>query len=449
MNITQENVDALNAVLKVEVEEKDYADKVNQFLKKQQKTAAMQGFRPGKVPFGLIKKMYGVNAKVEEIQKVINEGIFKYIEDEKLDVLGQPLPKEDEQQIDWSAQKEFTFQYELGLSPEINVKLTANKKFTSYDIQPDENLIDKYVEEITMRYGTVGTGDIVEEKDIVVADIAELENGELKEGGLAKLANVSIERVTDDFKKKLLGLAPDAELKVDIAEVYGPGSEAATLLDVTEQDIEAAGNEFQFKVVSISRMQPAELNQELFDKVYGVGTVETIEDFRKKLSEEAKGMLDGQGKSKLRNDIVEYLLDSVKFDLPDSFLKKFIQATAKEPVTMEQIEADYDQHSSTFRWQLIENKLIQENDIKVEEVEVKNKAKEMIAANFKQFGQEVPAEELDNYAANVLAKQEERQRMYNEIYSDKILELVSSKCKLESKEITYDDFVKLAAKKNS
>ena len=247
----------------------------------------------------------------------------------------------------------------------------------------------------------------------------------------------------------MLGLAPDAELKVDIAEVYGPGSEAATLLDVTEQDIEAAGNEFQFKVVSISRMQPAELNQELFDKVYGVGTVETIEDFRKKLSEEAKGMLDGQGKSKLRNDIVEYLLDSVKFDLPDSFLKKFIQATAKEPVTMEQIEADYDQHSSTFRWQLIENKLIQENDIKVEEVEVKNKAKEMIAANFKQFGQEVPAEELDNYAANVLAKQEERQRMYNEIYSDKILELVSSKCKLESKEITYDDFVKLAAKKNS
>ena len=155
MNIIQENVDALNAVLKVEVEEKDYADKVNQFLKKQQKTAAMQGFRPGKVPFGLIKKMYGVNAKVEEIQKVINEGIFKYIEDEKLDVLGQPLPKEDEQQIDWSAQKEFTFQYELGLSPEINVKLTANKKFISYDIQPDENLIDKYVEEITMRYGTV------------------------------------------------------------------------------------------------------------------------------------------------------------------------------------------------------------------------------------------------------------------------------------------------------
>ena len=447
MIITQQNLDLLNAVLNVEVEEKDYAENVNEFLKKQQKTAAMQGFRPGKVPFGLIKKMYGVNAKVEEIQKVINESIFKYIENEKLDVLGQPLPKEDDQQIDWKDQTKFTFQYELGLSPEINVELTDDKEFTSYQIQPDDNLVDKYVEEITSRYGSVGTGDEVEEKDIVVADIAELQGDELKEGGLAKLANVSLERVTDTFKKKLLGLKPDSEMNVAIVDVYGPGAEAAALLECKEEDLEAAGDTFRFKIVSISRMQPAELNQELFDKVYVDGSVKSIEDLRGKLADEAKGMLEGQGKSKLRNDIVEYLLDSVKFELPDSFLKKFIQATAKEPVTMEQVEAEYKQTSSTFRWQLIENKLIKENDIKVEESEVQNKAKEMIVANFKQFGQEVPSEELDNYAATVLSKQEEKQKMYNELYSDKILDLVSSKCKLESKEITYDEFVKLAAKK--
>ena len=447
MNITQENVDALNAVLKVEVIENDYADQVNQFLKKQQKSASMQGFRPGKVPFGLIKKMYGVNAKVEEIQKLINDSIFKYIENEKLDVLGQPLPKEMDETIDWNTQKEFVFEYDLGLSPEINVKLTANKKFTSYDIQPDENLIDKYVEEITSRYGTVGTGDIVQEKDIVVTDIAELENGTLKEGGLAKLANVSVERATDEFKKKIIGLKPDAELTVDLSEIYGGTADAATLMDVEESAIESAGKEFQFKVVSISRMVPAEINQELFDKVYGDATVSSVEEFRQKLADEAKGMLDGQGKNKLRNDIVEYLLDSVKFDLPDSFLKKFIHATSKEPVTIEQIEADYEQHSSTFRWQLIENKLISEHNIKVEESEVVEKAKQMIVANFKQFGQEVPAEELENYAKTVLAKQEEKQKMYNELYSDKILDLVSEKCKLESKEVTYDEFVKLAAKK--
>ena len=448
MNITQENVDALNAVLKVEVTENDYTGQVNQFLKKQQKSASLQGFRPGKVPFGLIKKMYGVNAKVEEIQKLTNESIFKYIKEEKLDVLGQPLPKEVEANIDWNTQKEFIFEYDLGLSPEINVKLTESKKFTSYDIQPDENLIDKYVEEITSRYGTVGTGDIVEGKDIVVSNIAELENEKVKEAGISKLANVSVEKATEDFKKKLIGLKPDDELIVDITEIYGTIGEAAKLMEVDESAFELAGKEFQFKVVSISRMVPAEINQELFDKVYGEATINSIEEFRKKLSDESKGMLDTQGKNKLRNDIVEYLLDSVKFDLPDSFLKKFIHATSKEPVTIEQIEADYDQHSSTFRWQLIENKLISEHEIKVEESEVVEKAKEMIVANFKQFGQEVPSEELENYAKTVLGKQEEKQKMYNELYSDKILDLVSEKCQLVSKQVTYDEFVKLASAKS-
>jgi trigger factor len=410
MNIIQENVDALNAVLKVEVTENDYTGQVNQFLKKQQKSASMQGFRPGKVPFGLIKKMYGVNAKVEEIQKLTNESIFKFIKDKKLDVLGQPLPKEMDENIDWNTQKEFVFEYDLGLSPEINVKLTGNKKFTSYAIKPDDNLIDKYVEEVTSRYGTAGTGDIIEEKDIVVSDIAELENGELKEDGLSKLANVSVERATDDFKKKLIGLKPNAELVVDLLDIYGDLSEVAKLMEVESSAIESAGKEFQFKVVSISRMVAAELNQDLFNKVYGEGTVNSIEEFRKKLAEESQGMLDGQGKNKLRNDIVEYLLESVKFDLPDSFLKKFIHATSKEPVTVEQIEADYEQHSSTFRWQLIENKLIAEHDIKVEESEVVDKAKEMIVANFKQFGQEVPPQELENYAKTVLGKEEERQK---------------------------------------
>jgi trigger factor len=447
MNIIQENVDALNAVLKVEVTENDYTGQVNQFLKKQQKSASMQGFRPGKVPYGLIKKMYGVNAKVEEIQKLTNESIFKFIKDEKLDVLGQPLPKEMDENIDWNTQKEFVFEYDLGLAPEINVKLTESKKFTSYDIQPDENLIDKYVEEITSRYGTAGAGDVIEDKDIVVSEITELENGKIKEGGLSKLANVSVERSTDDFKKRLIGLNPDAELVVDVSDIYGGVSEVAKLMDVEESVIESAGKEFKFKVVSISRMVPAELNQELFDKLYGEKSVNSIEEFRKKLAEEAQGMLDSQGKNKLRNDIVEYLLESVKFDLPDSFLKKFIQSTSKEPVTIEQIEADYEQHSSTFRWQLIENKLISEHDIKVNESEVVDKAKDMIVANFKQFGQEVPAQELENYAKTVLEKEEERQKMYNELYSDKILELVSEKCKLESKEVTYDEFVKIASEK--
>lgn len=443
MNITQEKVDGLNAVLKVEIEEKDYAGKVNQFLKNQQKTAQMQGFRPGKVPFGLIKKMYGINAKVEEIQKSINEGIFKFIEEEKLDVLGQPLPKEDDlPTIDWNNQKDFTFQYEIGLSPEFDVKLTAKKKFTAYNVIPDEKLLDNYTEEITMRYGTVGTGDKVEEKDIVVSDIAELENGEVKEGGIAKLANVAVERCSKKFKKQLLGAKPDDVFTVKAEEIYDGLAETATLLESSEEELKSAGD-FQVKVVSISRMQPAELNQELFDKVYGEGTVSSVEEFRDKLKEEAKNMLAGHGKNKLKNEVVDYLLESVKFDLPDEFLKKFIQATSKEPVSLEDIEKEYDQHSNAFRWQLIENKIIEKFELKVEETEVKERAKEMIAANFKQFGQEVADADLETYAATILGKQEERQKIYNELFSDKILETVKANCKVEEQDITFEEFTKL------
>lgn len=447
MKIIKENIDELNAVLKVEIKEEDYAGKVAAFLKKQQKTAAMQGFRPGKVPFALIKKMYGVNAKVEEIQRVVNTKLYEFISEEKLDVLGQPLPKADDKAVDWVNQKDFSFDYEVGLAPTFEVKLTAKKKFTSYDIQPDENLLDKYVEEITMRYGTVGTAEEVEEKDIVVADINELEGKEAKVDGISKLANVSVEKVSDKFKKKLVGAKIDAEFIVDVKDFYGDIAAAAQLLDVEVPVLEAAGDKFSLKVVSVSRMQAAEVNQELFNKVYGEGTVNSVEEFRAKLAEEAKGMLNGQGKGKLRNDIVEHLLDTTKFELPDKFLQKFMAATAKEPTTVEAIAGEYDNYKDTLRWQLIENKLITENDIKIGDAEVTAKAKELIQQNFAQFGQTVPEADLETYAANVLAKEEERKRIYENLYSDKILEVIESKCKVESKEVTYDEFVKLSAKK--
>ena len=447
MNITKENIDDLNAVFKIEVKEADYAGKVSNFLKKQQKTAQMQGFRPGKVPFGMIKKMYGLNAKVEEIQKAINAKMYELIADEKLDVLGQPLPKDSGAGINWQTQKDFSFEYEVGLSPAFDVKFSARKKFTSYDIQPDENLIDKYVEEITMRYGAVGTAEVIEEKDIIVSDLVELENGAPKEGGLVKLGNVAFERLSDAVKKQLLGAKVEDTITLNVKEIYGDIAEAAKLLDVETPVLEAAGDEYSLKVVSISRMQAAEVNQELFDKVYGEGTVKSVKEFRAKLSDEAKGMLGGQGKGKLRNDIVEYLLDSIKFELPNEFLKKFMVATSKEPTTIEAVNAEYDNYKNTLRWQLIENKIIADNDIKVEQEEITEKAKEMIRANFAQFGQEVAEEDLGTYAANILAKEEERKRIYDGLYSDKILDVIESKVKVESKEVSYDEFVKISEKK--
>jgi trigger factor len=447
MNITKENIDDLNAVLKVEVKEADYAGNVNEFLKKQQKTAQMQGFRPGKVPFGVIKKKHGLSAKIEEIQKVINRTMYRFIDSEKLNVLGQPLPKDNGVGIDWLAGKDFSIDYEVGLAPSFEVKFSARKKFTSYDIQPDENLIDSYVEEITMRYGAVGTAEIVEEKDIIIADLVELENGAPKEGGLVKLGNVEVERLNDAVKKQLLGGKVEDNITLNVKEIYGDIAEAAKLMDVETPVLAATSDEYSLKVVSISRMQAAEVSQELFDKVYGEGTVKSVDEFRTKLANEAKGMLGGQSKSKLRNDIVEYLLETTKFDLPDNFLKKFMVATSKEPTTFEAVDAEYDNYKNTLRWQLIENQLVSDNDIKIAPGDVREKAKEMIKANFAQFGQEVSDADLGNYADNVLAKGEEKKKIEDGLYSDMISEVIESKCKVEFKEVSYDEFVKISEKK--
>lgn len=448
MNITQENVDQLNAVLKVEVSEKDYADTVLQTLKSHQKQAKMQGFRPGKVPFGLIKKMYGTSVKVEEINKLINSNIFEYINKEKLNVLGQPLPKETDATVNWANDKDFTFEYEIGLAPEFDVKLTAKKKFTEYTIEPDASLIDNYVEEMAMRYGKVSNPDDVSEKDIVTVDVTELVDGEPKEEGIAKMVSVSVDKINLKKDQKLfIGAKKDDIITTNFKKIYKEASEVAGLLDISEEELKAAGDEWQVQISSVSRMEPAELNQEFFDKVYGEGAVSSVEEFRNKVKEEAKGMLGGQGKVKFKNDVIEYLVENTKFDLPDDFLKRWLVAASEKPTTLEQISSEYDNYKKSLKWQLIENKIVSENDIKVEEEEVKNKAKELIKANFAQYGQTIDDESiLDSYAANVLAKEEERRRLYDDIYSDKVVEFVKDKCKIEEKEISYDDFVKLGTK---
>lgn len=443
MNITQEKVNDLNAVLKVEIVEADYNDKVQSVLRNQQKKATMPGFRAGKVPFGMIKKMYGTSVKVEEINRMVGSKITEYISENKLNILGQPLPK-DAQEVDFVNQNDFVLEYEMGLSPEVDVKLSTKDKFTYYNVVPDAQLVDNYMDEITMRYGKVSNPETVGEKDLVAIDIIELQDGELVEDGFAGLVTISAERLSDDNKKLFLGKKKDEKLVLDIKTLAGDLESSASLLNKKVEEIENVGNECQIEIGTISRMDAAELNQELFDKVYGPGTVSTVEEFRAKVQEEAQGMMGDQGKSKLKNDMIEYFLDKLKFDLPNEFMKKWLVLSSDGKISAESIEKDYEEYKKSIKWQVIENKLIQENDLKVEQAEVVAKAKEMIAMNFKQYGQEVPEEQLDQYAQGVLGKEEERRRLYDDLYYDKIIEVVKEKCKIEEKEIGYEAFVALA-----
>lgn len=447
MNITQEKVDELNAVLNVDVVAADYAESVNKTLKSHQKSAQLSGFRPGKVPFGLIKKKYGTAVKVEEINRLVGSKITAFISDEKLNILGQPLPVEDIV-VDWENGEDFSLKYELGLSPEFDIKLSAKDKFTYYNVVPDEELINNYVEEITMRYGKVSNPEEAGEKDLVAVDIIEFDGDEVKEDGFAGMVTIALDRVTnEEVKKQLVGGKKDDKFFANIKEFCGTVEESAQLLNKQLEEIEGLGNVFQIEIGTISRMEAAELNQELFDKVYGEGTVKTVEEFREKVKEESQKMMGDQGKGKLKGDMIDYFLEKLKFDLPDAFMKRWLVLSSDQKLTAEQVEADYDNYQKSIKWQVIENKLIEENQLKVEGDEVVARAKEMIAANFRQYGQEVPDDQLEAYAQNILQKEEEKRRLYDDLYYDKIIDLLKEKCKVEEKEIGYQEFITLSTEK--
>ncbi|MFT6745686.1 MAG: trigger factor [Glaciecola sp.] len=444
MNITQENIDELNAVLKIEVTQSDYNATVQNKLKAQQKKASMPGFRPGKVPFGMIKKMYGTSIKVEEINSLVGANITRYISDQKLNILGQPLPMES-QVLDWANQADFSLQYELGLSPEFDLKLSVKDEFTYYNVVPDAKIVDNYVDEITMRYGKVSNPVEVGEKDMVAIDIVEVEGSEVKEAGYAGMVTVGVDKITNKkIKKDLLGKKQGDKLSFDVKTIGNDLDESALILNVDKITIENSGDQFEVEIGTISRMEAAEINQDLFDKVYGKDTVKTKEEFLVKVKEEAKGMLGDQGKGKLKSDMIDYFLEKLKFELPDTFMKKWLVVSSEGKLNNQTVDGDYDNYRKSIKWQIIENKLIQENDLKVENAEVVEKAKEMITANFKQYGQEVPADQLDMYAQNILSKEEEKRRLYDDLFYDKIIELVKEKCKVEEEEIGYEEFVTLA-----
>lgn len=443
MSVKQQNVDELNAILTVTVGENDYKDKVVETLRKQQKTAKIDGFRPGKVPFSYVNKVYGTSVKVDVVNRLINDKIQQHLSENKINVLGQPLPKEDDKTFDWDTQKDFEFEFELGISPVFDINLTKKNKLTNYVVLPSEEIITNYVEDIKARFGNVINPDEVGEADMVVTNITELEGGAVKEGGVSQTSTINMSQVTNEkAKKALLGKKSGEAVEVDLKELGADIKDAVTILNIDEEVL-AASEVFKVEITSISRMEKGELNQELFDKVYEAGTVKTEAEFMAKVTDEAKQYLSGHGDKKFKDDLVKYLVDKIKFDMPVDFLQKWLAAASENKSSVEDIKNDYDKYDLSLRWQLIENKIITENDLKVAPEEVVTRAKELIAANFAQYGQMVPDEELEKYAQNVLQKEEERRRLFEELYFDKIVEVVKEKCNIEEKEISFDEFIKL------
>lgn len=436
MNITRENIDALNAVVTVAIEKNDYNDKVQQVLNDYRKQANIPGFRKGHVPMGLVKKQYGKAVLVDEVNKLIQEGLNKYLTEEKLDVLGNPLPKAQDD-LDWDAE-DFSFEFELGLVPDFSVDLNNKKAITHYTITADEKTINDQIENIRKSYGKLVPNDEVTETTEITGTFKN------EEAGIDNTTTFTLDKIKGKTNaKKFLGKKVGDEISLKTKNLFNDNHDLTNHLNVSNEDAQDLNVELTFTISEINTRELAEMNQEFFDKLFGPNVVTSEEELKAKLKEDGEKQFKQQADQKLLNDVTDHLIENTAFDLPKSFLEKWIQVSGEKPLTEDEAKAEYEKSEKGLRYQLIESKLMSENNLKVEFEDLKSHAREMIKAQMAQFGQMNPSdEELDGIAARVLSNEEEVRRLSSQLISEKLLNLYKEKVNLKTKEVTYDEFVK-------
>jgi trigger factor len=441
MNISKKDIDKLNAEITINLGPADYEEKVNEAIKKVQRSAAMPGFRPGKVPAGLIKKQYGTSILVEELNKILNDTLHNYINDNKIEVLGNPLPKE-QQPVDWNNQKEFTFTYEVGLAPQFDLKIDGSHSFNYKKVKVDDELVEKYLKDVRRNYGKPVNPEVAGDKDVLFVDIVELDaDNNIKPGGVFKSTSVGIDRLkNEDLKKKLIGLKKEDKLVINVNELYDTALDKSVSLGIDKEAAENFSANIQLTVKNIARLDDAELNQELFDKLYGPGKVNSEEEFRNKIREELGMMFNQDSDRDLRKEIEKTLISKLNIELPDEFLKRWLMAVNEKPLSKEQLEKEYPEYADAMKWRLIENKIIKENNIAVEADEAKEEAKAFIKSEYARYGQTPNEEDVEKIAKDLLTKEKEAQKIFENLYAKKVLDLIKNNCKLESKEVSYNEF---------
>ena len=430
MNITRENIDALNAVVKVDIAKEDYSDKVEKILVDYRKSANIPGFRKGHVPMGMVKKQYGKAVLVDEVNKLLQDALGKYLVEEKLDVLGNPLPKAQDD-LDWDAEA-FTFEFELGLAPEFNVDLKSKKAITHYSIVADDKMINDQIEHIQKQYGK-----IVSETEVTEAsEITGTFTNEEKE--IDNSTMLTLDKLKGKANpKKFIGAKVGDVITLKTKGLFNDDHDLMTFLKVSHDDAHGLDTEVNFTITEINGRELADLDQELFDKLFGKGTVTSVSELKAKIKEDSEKQFTQQGDQKLLNDVTENLVENTKFDLPATFLQKWMQTAGEEEMTEEQAKEEYEKSEKSMRYQLIEGKLITEHKLQVQFEELKAYSMEMIK------GQMNPSDkELEDIAARILGNQDEVKRMSEQLMSQKLLNLYKTEANIKTKDITYDDFVK-------
>lgn len=443
MNIKRENADALKAIVTIDISKADYEEKVEKKLREYRRTASLKGFRPGHVPMQMVRKLYGTSVLAEEVNTLVSESLMGYIRDEKLDILGDPLPSDDGHTFDPESSGEFSFSFELGLAPEFGLNLDKKQKLTRYTIEPDARMIADYADNYARRHGRFITADTSGEKDLLKGPIADEDGSVVNEE-----ATLSVEVIKDEeIKKRFIGRTTGETVSFEIRTAFPNDYEIAGLLRKERDEVKDLSGTYAITINEISRFTPAENDQQLWDNIYGEGTVTSAAEFEERITAEIRKYFNRETEYKLRTDARRLALDKTPFDLPDDFLKRWLLKT-NEKNTAEEIEKEYAHFRDDLRWQLIKNRVAKNNELKITDEEILDEAKAFTRAQFAQYGLHYATDEqITSFAADFLKKEEEARRIAEKVLDTRVLNIIIDSVKVDDKSVTPEEFNKLFGNK--
>lgn len=445
MNISRENIYELNAVIKVIIEKKDYEKNVADKLKEYRRKAALPGFRPGYVPASIIQRRFGKAILAEEVNQLLSQNLANFIKTENLSILGEPLPNEtDQKPIDWENDQDFEFIFDVGLSPHVEISLSKERIFPYYRIKVTEEMIDNRVENILNQMGSNAPVEEVGENSLVKGDFHQLdeEENEIPEGISPKGVLVSVEMIKDEaVKKDFVGRKNGEILVFDPVIAFDNRHEVGHMLNISHEEAESLNSRFRFVISEILKFEPAEISEELLIKLYGENSeVKTPEDFRSRVKDEIASSFSYSSEQKFFVDTKNKLLGETEIILPEEFLKRWLKA-ANKGISVEEIDKDFSSFLTDLRWQLIKNSIVRSNDLKVDDQEIMQFARQLAYNQYNQHGiYDVSEENLDRLANLILEKDEEKERIYRTITENKVMQVIKDQAETEFHEISREEF---------
>ena len=442
MNTTKEQVDDLNAVIKIQLNKDDYEPKVEKTLKDYRKTANIPGFRKGKVPMGMLRKQYGEAIRADEVNKMVNDELQRFVQEEKLALLGGPIPVDDEK-MSWDREP-LEFKFEIGMYPSIAPNLNPNDKLDYYKIVADKEMIDEQVSMVQKQFGRLETHEKVGKNSTIVSNIRSSDES------IDKESTFSLDSINKEHHEQFKGAKVGDVISVKANALLENENVAQSLLGISTENYKALEGNLSIEITEINETVPAELNQELFDKYLGEGKVSTEDEFRKQIKEQIEGQFKQQSEQKFFNDTTEFLIEHTDFELPENFLKKWLMFSNDKDISQEEADKEFEDNKKGIRYQLIESKIKEDHDISVTQEDLKETAKEALKAQMAQYGQgNLPDDQVEQLSQTLLQQEEQKKQMEDQALSKKLLDFFKEKLPINEKEVTYKEFIDIAyAQKN-